>query len=337
MGPDVPRSILRLSLRSFVLAVCLAPLPAPAQFLHASSHTSVKVGCPDAGCDCYDDNVFTACPVDHEYGFDDASTGAPVFDLHTADVIGRYQTLDGETRVLATANVQAGFGVLRGSLWSRGIASGTYIDAGGLAVPCEARLDGSVSFQDTLQLVGAAPMAPVSIRIRQDIGSNDFVLMRGSDDYPITNFCLANGDATTRIHALLTTTHVPMMPGGGGDQSLEYLRTTNECSAPTVIGDPSAQIEIDGNDGDLVLLSETVDLQSYIYVGGGFGLPNRVIYSNSDINAFNTARVIVEVLTPGASYTSLSGTVYELPESDGSAGSLAASAALLMLLGVRRH
>lgn len=321
---------------AFVFAVCLAPVPATAQFLHASSQTSVKVGCPDAGCDCYDNGVLTACPVDHEYGFNDASTGAPVYDLHTADVIGRYQTLDGETRAQATANVQAGFGVLRGSLWSRGIASGTYIDAGGLAVNCEARLDGSVSFQDTLRLVGAAPMAPVSIRIRQAIGSNDFVLMRGSDNYPIVNFCLANGDATTSIHALLTATHVPFFPGpGGGEQSLEYLRATNECSAPTVTGDPSAHFEIDGNDGDMVLLSETVDLQSYIYAGGGFGVVNRVILANSDINAFNTARVIVEVLTPGASYTSMSGAVYELPESGGSTGPLVASAALLMMFGLR--
>ena len=321
---------------ALVFAVCLAPVPAAAQFLHASSQTSVKVGCPAAGCDCYDNGVLTACPVDHEYFFDNVSPAAPIHDLHTADVIGRYQTLDGETRSQATANVQAGFGVLRGSLSSHGYASGTYIEAGGLAVPCEAKVDASVSFQDMLQLTGAVPLGPVSIRISQDIGSTDFELMRGSDNYPISNFCLANGDATTSIDAQLTTTHLGMM--GGGDQSVGYLRKTNEygCYPPTVTGDRHAQIEIDGNDGDMVIVSETVNLQSYILVGGGTGVPNRVILADSNINAFNTARVIVEVLTPGASYTSMSGTVYQLPESGGGAGPLAADAALLVLLVLRR-
>ena len=161
--------------------------------------------------------------------------------------------------------------------------------------------------------------------------------MRGSDNYPITNFCLANGNATTSIDALLTTSHLGMM--GGGDQSAGYLRRTNEyeCYPPTVTGDPRAQIEIDGNDGDIVMISETVNLESYIYVGGGFGVPNRVILADSNIDASNTARVYVEVLTPGASYTSMSGTAYLLPESDGGAGPLAANAALLVMLGLRRY
>lgn len=318
------------------LTVCLAQVPAAAQFLQASSQTSVKVGCPPDGCDCYDNGVLTACPVEHTYSFSDASGGAPIHDLHTADVIGRYQILDGETRSQATTNVFAGFGLLRASLWGRGIASGTYVDSGGLAVPCEATLDASVSFQDTLTLRGAVPQGAVSIRVSQLIGSIDFVLI-GSGDYPINNCLLANGDARTSIDTLLTTNHVPMMPGpGGGEQSAAYLRTTNECSAPTVSGDPNASIEIDGTDGDFVMISGTVDLQSYIYVGGGLGVPNRVTLAESNIDAFNTARVIVEVLTPGASYTSMSGTVYELPETDDTAGALAAGAALIVLFGLRR-
>lgn len=113
---------------------------------------------------------------------------------------------------------------------------------------------------------------------------------------------------------MLSTSHLGI---GGGDQSVGYRRETNECSAPVITGDPFSSIVIDGNDGDFVHVGQTLTIESYSFMGGGNGVPNRVIYAEASVDASNTAQVFVDVLTPGASFTSASGATYQVPESSG--------------------
>lgn len=316
--------------------VCLAPAPCAAQsYLQIYSATVIHSGCPEGACECFDDGVAQTCPGSHERYYDSGPIYTnQTFDTHSADVADIYLASPGsgsETRSQVQLNASAFYGQLRGYGWTRAFATGESIEGGGFAFNAEAHATVGASLSDDLTLIGATPGGPVSIRLRQEIGGFDFVLIRGTDNHPVTNFCLANGDATTSLNVVLSTTHLGMT--GGGDQSVGYLRRTNECSAPVITGDPLSSIVIDGHDGDFVHVGQTVTIDSYSYMGGGFGLPNRVTYANSYVDASNTARLFVDVLTPGASFTSTSGATYQVPESSGPAGQLAA---LLVVLGLRR-
>jgi hypothetical protein len=316
--------------------VCLAPAPCAAQsYLQVYSQAVILGSCLEGVCECFDNGVPETCPASHERYYDSGPIfGDPGFDTHwEADVLAKYDPttlLGSETRLQVQLNASASYGRLRGWGWTRAFATGEVIEAGGFAYGGDARATLGASLSDDLTLIGAVPGGPVSIRLRQEIGGPDFVLIRGSDNYPVTNFCLANGDATTSLSTVLSTTHLGI---GGGDQSVGYLRRTNECSAPVVTGDPLSFIVIDGHDGDFVHVGQTLSIESYAYMGGGNGLPNRVTYANSWVDASNTAEVFVDVLTPGASFTSASGATYQVPESSGPAGQLAA---LLVVLGLRR-
>jgi hypothetical protein len=316
--------------------VCLAPAPCAAQsYLQVYSQAVILGSCLEGVCECSDNGVPETCPASHERYYDSGPIfGDPGFDTHwEADVLAKYDPttlLGSETRLQVQLNASASYGRLRGWGWTRAFATGEVIEAGGFAYGGDARATLGASLSDDLTLIGAVPGGPVSIRLRQEIGGPDFVLIRGSDNYPVTNFCLANGDATTSLSTVLSTTHLGI---GGGDQSVGYLRRTNECSAPVVTGDPLSFIVIDGHGGDFVHVGQTLSIESYAYMGGGNGLPNRVTYANSWVDASNTAEVFVDVLTPGASFTSASGATYQVPESSGPAGQLAA---LLVVLGLRR-
>jgi len=316
--------------------VCLAPAPCGAQtYLRVYSTTVITSGCPEGVCECSYNGASLTCPGSHERYYDSGPIFTnQTFDTHSANVADIYlaSTIGSGSEIRSQVQLNAGafYGQLRGRVWSRAFATGAYIEGGGLAFPADARASVGASLSDDLTLIGAVPGGPVSIRLRQEIGGFDFALILGSDNYPVTNFCLANGDATTSLGAVLSTTHLGV---GGGDQSVGYLRRTNECSAPVISGDPLSSIVIDGNDGDFVHVGQTLTIESYSYMGGGNGLPNRVIYANSYVDASNTAHVFVDVLTPGASFTSASGATYQVPESRGPAGQLAA---LLVVLGLRR-
>lgn len=325
-----------------VCAVWLAPPPCAAQsYVQVQSQTTLIASAPPDATECFDNGVTAGCPVTGTRYYDSGLVpGDHTFDAYDGWVIGRAQFVDTETRASTSLNGSAFYGRLQGSIFNQSFASGTFPDAaGGFAFGGEATTHLVVSFRDDLMLHGATPGGPISIHITQEIASSDLVLMFGSDKYPIADFCLANGDGTTGIAAFLDATHIPLTPGGpgGGEQSASYLRRTNECTAPLESGDPRTVIQINGTDGDLVMLSQTLTLDSYVYAGGGFGLPNRVILSRSIINAANSAHTYVEVLTPGGSFTSASGSLYQVPESGNGAGTLSADAALLVVLGLRRR
>ncbi len=320
--------------------VCLTPAPCAAQsYLRVHSQAVILGSCLEGVCECFDNGVPETCPASHESYYDSGPIfGDPGFDTHwEAQVLAKYDPttlLGSETRLQVQLNASASYGRLRGRGWTRAFASGEVIEAGGFAYGGDARATLGASLSDALTLIGATPGGPVSIRLRQEIEGPDFVLIRGSDNYPITNCFLANGDATTSFRVELNTTHIPGMPSpGGGEQSVQYSRRTNECSAPLISGEPNSSIVIDGIDGDFVQVGQSFTIESYSYMGGGNGLPNRVIYANSWVDVSNTAELFVDVLTPGASFTSASGATYQVPESSGPAGQLAA---LLVVLGLRR-
>src|SRR5262245_56937572 len=224
-------------------AVGLAPVPCAAQwYLRIHSQTSLKANCFE-GCECYDNGVATACPVTHTRNYD----SGPVFATHTFDdyaafALGSGVAFDSSTRSNMSSNAIVNYGELRANISTNVYASGAYVETGGLAFSGDANVEVGVEFADDLTLRGAVPAGPVSIMLWQDISSTDLVLIRGSDNYQVGDHCLANGDATTRLDAVLSA----------NQQSVEFSRQTNECSAPVVVGLRHDGIEIDGNDGDLV-------------------------------------------------------------------------------------
>jgi hypothetical protein len=274
--------------------VCLTPAPCAAQtYLRVYSQAVILGSCLEGVCECSDNGVPETCPGSHERIYD----SGPIFanqavDTHSADVLGKYDPttlLGSETHLQVQLNASASYGRLRGWGWTRAFASGEVIEAGGFAYGGDARATLGASLSDALTLVGATPGGPVSIRLRQEIEGPDFVLVRGSDNYPVTNCLLANGDATTRFGVELNTNHIPGMPSpGGGEQSVQYSRRTNECSAPVISGEPFSSIVIDGIDGDFVQVGQSVNIESYSYIGGGNGFPNRAIYANAWVDASNT-------------------------------------------------
>ena len=93
-------------------------------------------------------------------------------------------------------------------------------------------------------------------------------------------------------------------------------------------------------DGDTATIWHGITVDAYARADGGEGgvaHPNRARTADALLDASSTAKLYVEVLTPGATYASASGTVYEVPEASAGAEATAALASLLVATRLRRR
>jgi hypothetical protein len=300
-----------------------------AQTTRVISQTSLAVTCSEPGCDCIDASGAPAlCPAAHVRNYDSGNVATPTSDLHTAVISGTFVGYDSTTESSMDSHADAAFGVLKGTALTHSEAHGTYVDGGGLASSGTASLYIELEFTDDLVVTAAVPGGPVSVSITQSISSTASASLGGGG--LSIDPCLANGNATTHVDATL----LAYVVAGGNQGNVGYGRSTSECGAPQVTGTPIGSVTINATDGDTVRVSHVIGLITYSSMGGGIAAPNRALSSNAFLDASNTALVFVEVLTPGASYTSASGTVYPVPEAE--FADAAACFALLLALWLRR-
>jgi len=119
--------------------------------------------------------------------------------------------------------------------------------------------------------------------------------------------------------------------------TLKGLTSAHSDSAGAYV-DATDTVTVSGTDGDELTLAQAVTLDSHARQDGGLGLPtnpNRARSADALLDASNRALLYIEVLTPGASYTSASGTVYAVPEV--AASDAAALASLLAACRLSRR
>jgi hypothetical protein len=307
------------------LVVALAS-PASAQFFKTRTMSQVSIGisCVEPGCDCVDaTGAPVACPGVHVREYDTGDLAVPAVDVHNASVSGHFVGYDSETVASVEVAGTSAFGVLSGLVRGTADAMGAYVDAGGLAIPATADSYVSLSWQDLLSISGAAPGAPVTISFTQSITSAQ--TMSVSSGLSLDP-CLANAVASILLNATLTAS------GSGGQSDLTQLgRFGNACQPVQDNGSPIDTITLTVLDGQTISVGQGLSVQVQARMDGGLGTPNRATSVLSLLDASNTARTYVEVLTPGASYTSASGTVYPTPEPGGAAGGIAALTGLALL------
>jgi len=255
----------------------------------------------------------------------------PTTDLYDAGISGTLLDFTSTSASNMDSQADVSFGALKGLTLAHSDSTGAYVDAGGWATPGIASAFLQLESLDKLTLVGAAPGNPVTISFTQSITSSDSASLGGGG--LSIDPCLANGDATTSIGANMVVSVL-----GGDFGSVGYNRFTSECGPAQIIGSPTDTVTVTGSDGDAVTMGQVVTLTSYARLDGGPGTnPNRARAADALLDASSTALLYVEVLTPGASYTSASGTIYATPEVGDTAGGMAAFATLLAASRLRRR
>ena len=324
---------MRIAQRVCVTIGFCAALPAWAQAppnLRIQSQASLAVNCTEPNCDCIDaSGAPVACPDTHVRNYDSGYLAAPATDSHDASVSGTFVGFDATTVASMEADSDVSYGTLKGFALAHGDASGTYVDAGGLAIPSTGSAYVSLQLEDYMIVHAPVPGGTVMLSFGQSIASTDLATIGGGG--LSIDVCLANGDATTHLEALTSATALT----SGGYGSATYARLTNECSGPIVTGSPIGTFTITADDAERVNFGQGVTLDVHAYMGAGLGTnPNRALAADALLDASSTAHLYVEVLTPGASYETGSGTVYETPETDAAAS---AGAALALLGAVARR
>jgi hypothetical protein len=292
--------------------------------LRVAADVSLSVNCNEPGCDCVDAGGAPAvCPATNVRHYDSGDVVAPTSDSYTAAVYGTFVGFASTTTSSMDSTANAAFGTMKGMTMGHSDSAGAYVDAGGLAIPGIAHAFVRLEFSDSLTLTGAIPGGPAMISFTQSITSSDTESLGGGG--LSINPCLANGDARTQVDAVLTV----FILDGGDEGSVGYDRFATECGAPQINGSPIDTVTVTGTDGDIVRVSQGVTLDSYARMDGGLGTnPNRARSADALLDASSTAHLYVEVLTPGASYASSSGTIYATPEIGASAAGVTAFAAL---------
>jgi len=317
-----------------VLLAAVADEPAEGQHVRIRTQTSISASCAEPGCDCIDaGGAPVACPATEVRNYDSGDIAMPASDSHLATVTGTFVGFDSSTSASADLHGNASFGMLKGFAHTHSEAMGTYVAAGGLAIPGNADAYVSVTFDDYLIAHAATPGGVVSISFGQSTTSAQSAALGGGG--LSIDPCLANGDARTQLDVV--TVAAPQQTPGGG--SAGYDRIDRECGLPQVTGTSTSSFTVLAQDGERVNFGQRMTLDLTAYEGGGLGLPsnsNRALQSDALLDASSTSHLYIGVLTQGASYESGSGTVYETPEADASGGAACAAAALAALRRVRR-
>jgi hypothetical protein len=290
------------------------------------SQTSLSVSCNEPGCHCFDPSGLPIVCI-HNRNFDSGELAIPTSDLHSADVMGELVGFDSQTVSEGSLRGDAAFGTLSALVEGSNVAGGAYVLAGGLAISGNSTLHVSTEFADQLTVFGPAPGAAVSLAFTQSITSSESASVgSGSGVDP----CLANGQATVLLNASL----IVFAPLAAVGDLTQFARFGSACNPFQNTGSPVAGFTLNLHDGDLVNVGQNLVLDVSSSINGGLGPPsnpNRVLDAAVLLDASTTAKLFVQVLTPGASYTSASGTVYPVPEPG---GALPAPVALAAALGL---
>jgi hypothetical protein len=304
-------------------------------YTRAITQSSLAVPCVEPGCDCIDANGLPQpCPAPYVREYNSENQPGPTSDSDVASVSGSLLApYDSTTTSSMEIHCDADFGTLKGLVLAHMDSAGAYADAGGLASGGTADGFADVSFTDVLTVTAAVPGGMVSLAIGQTITSAHSASVGGGG--LAIDPCLANGQAHTQLNANLQVT---TLTGTGGGLA-QYGHITHSCNPPQTTGSPTRTLTVNVPDGDTATISHGITVDAYARADGGEGgvaHPNRARTADALLDASNTAKVYVKVLTPGATYASASGTVYEVPEAGVGAGAAAALASLLAATGLRR-
>lgn len=285
---------------------------------------SLAVGCSEPSCDCTVDGAPDICPATNVRELHTGSLALPVTsDLYGSTVTGTLlPSFDSSSAAEVTTDGSAALGVLSGLVSARSDSPTTgYIAAGGLALGGTANSYLRLIWQDTLTVAG--PPGPISLVFGYSVTSTH-MLSVGAGSGPAE--C-----AATNVQIDFTA----MASSGATSEIEQYGYSDTACvDPPQVIGSPAGTFPLTVNPGATVAVFQVITLLAAARADGGPGSPTRIFDSSALLDASSTARFFVEVLTPGASYTSASGTVYPTPEAQH--GGAAAAVSALALLWRRR-
>lgn len=313
---------------ALVVATASAARSASAQNVRVASQSSLSTNCAPPSCTCTDAGGMPG-QCTHLRNYDSGNVPAPTSDTHDATVVGSFVGYDSSTSVFSETDGSAVFGTLKGFGHALSDASGSYVDAGGVAAGGNAGASLSVSFDDYLIVTAPPGGGPVTLSFTQHVTSSQSAAIDGGG--LSIDPCQANGEARAQFEASIG---VSPLGGGSGGGSYAYDRTLQECGPPQVTGSPTHTLAVTASDGERVNFGQGILLNLTARIDGGDGLlADRALGSDARIDARNTANLYVAVLTPGASYQSGSGTVYPTPEAGGGPG---AATALVVLAGVAR-
>jgi len=332
----------RSATRAAVLCAAVAILASPAalaQFVPTTrvvTQADVVANCGGGTCVCTVNGALDPlCPGTWLRNYDSADQPTPQTDSDTAIATGTYLPFYDSS---VTSNLDllgdAHFGTLKAFAQAHSDTTGAYADAGGLAIPGTVNAYAWVTFTDEVTVMAMIPGQVVSLAIARSLTSTDMVDVGGGG--LSIDPCLANGHGRTELEASLSVTS---LDGTGGGLS-QYARDTQTCQTPQIIGLPTDTLVVNVPDGKTARFYEVLSVTAYARQDGGEGglaHPNRVRSADALLDASNTAKLYVMVLTPGATYTSASGTTYEVPESGAQASAAAAILSLLATTRLRRR
>jgi MYXO-CTERM domain-containing protein len=297
-----------------------------------TTQSDLAVSCSEPGCDCVVNGVpDPICPATWLREYDSGDQPASTSDSDLASASGTFVGYDSTTTSDMELQVDAAFGTLQALARAHTDSAGAYVDAGGLASGATAEGWAQIFFSDAITVTAPVPGGSVAVSFTSSVSSAHTASVGGGG--LAIDPCLANGHARTQVDATLAVT---TFTGTGGGLA-QYGHTTHSCNAPVTIGAPTGTVTATATDGNVITFSQSLLVDAYARADGGEGgvaHPNRARSADALVDASSTAKLYVEVLTPGATYTSASGTVYEVPEPRG--GGVAALAALLAT-GVRRR
>lgn len=303
-----------------------------------ATQTSIGVSCSEPGCDCFVNGVPTTCPGTDVENFDSGTVAGPSSHAYAPFVSGHFIGFDANTDVDAAVNGSADFGTLHAYSSASALASGSYVLAGGLAISTTGWASTSTNFSDRLTLTGP-PGLPVSITFTQSVSTlTSTYVSTGTGTDP----CLANGASTIRLNSSIGASS--LFTSDFGVDSFSRAGSVggvgSGCVALHDTGSPYGSITLNLHVGDMVNFYQSLQTFAEIRLDGGLGAPtnpNRALEADSVLDASNTAKLYIDVLTPGASYTTASGTVYRTPEPSLALGLPAGILVLISLSGARRR
>lgn len=292
-------------------------LPSAAQLSHTnvSTQTSLSVACAEPECDCFVDGSPSACPAADLQRFDSGNLADPTSQVHTPMILGQFAGLDARSSFEANVTGSAHFGVLRAFSSSSALAAGADVLAGGVAIGGTVGATTSTSFEDRLTILGPAGLR-VALVLTQVVFATTLTSVEGE---PGIDPCLANASADVLLHASL----VASGPRAGASGSAQFTRhgrvgaAGGGCLALGDTGSPFGVVVLDLQVGDQITIAHSLDVTSAVQLDGGLGSPTnpeRALAVSTLIDAYNTARLYIDVPTPGASYASASTTIYPSPE-----------------------
>jgi len=233
--------------------------------------------------------------------------------------------LSGTTAIETLADGDLGYGTLKAHSRGRVEDDGAYFAAGGDSFSGHASVEMNLAWSDVLTLSG--PPGPLSYTFGQSVTQ---VSGASLDKPPPADPCKANARASTQLQALTSANAAT----SGSSASLSYVVSHDPCLGSTTSGSPASSATIVGQDGEQV----TVGAYVLLHVDANiFGLtsptfPESVHEALAEIDASHTSQFSIVPVTPGASYTSQSGTVYStVPEADAELLAAAGAAALFAL------